>query len=359
MATVATVGVVSGGLLGPGVAIAALPDQFAAAIAAASANDAVDQAAADKAFVRFIALRHPQSTVKAAAWLALMSSTPDAAVAQFLNKGYDSARARAAARAQQNLDYAKRILATHTVAYAPEVNAAAKRAVNGSDADRERFARTGYAEAAARDRQVREADGAQAAALVQADRDFVAVLRDTDPGAQVRVGAAYALRAGASDADLVEFFAFGWTSSARLDLELHQAAIADSDVRWRAAINRLVIDARAAEKAAREASGEAAVAARASAAVAWRKVGDGSTPAKSAWSRAEEVALAQAVSWQAIALAAAGAESVNWESIAASSVTTEAAWNAERETAAEQARYWNALLGQARAAELEMTDPPN
>jgi hypothetical protein len=195
--------------------------------------------------------------------------------------------------------------------------------------------------------------------LVQADRDFVAVLRDSDPGAQVRVGAGYALRTGATDADLVEFFAYGWNSSARLDLELHQAAIADSDVRWRATINRLVIDAQAAEKAAREAQGEAAAAARAAAATAWRKVGDDTTPARSAWQQAEDVAAAQAASWQAIALAAAGAESVNWESIAKSSVATEAAWNTERETAAEQARYWNALLGQARAAELEMTDPPS
>jgi hypothetical protein len=195
--------------------------------------------------------------------------------------------------------------------------------------------------------------------LVQADRDYVAVLRDSDPGAQVRVGAGYALRVGATDADLVEFFAYGWNSSARLDLELHQSAIADSDVRWRAKLNQLVIDAQVAEKAAREASGEAAAAARAQAATAWRNVGEQTTPARSAWQHAEDVAAAQAASWQAIALAASAAESVNWESIASSSVSTQAAWNTERETAAEQARYWNGLLEQARAAELEMTDPPS
>lgn len=354
---VTVVGVLSGGMTGPGTANAALPGAFAAAVGAAPAG-VTDSAAADRAFVRFIALRHPQSTVRAAAWLALLSSTPDAAVAQFLASGYEPARARAAAQNQQNLDFAKRILATHTAAYAPEVNAAAKRAVNGSDTDRELFARTGYTEAAARDRQVREADGRHAAALVQADRDYVAVLRDSDPGAQVRVGAAYALRAGATDADLVEFFAYGWNSSARLDLELHQSAIADSDVRWRSTINGLVTEARAAEQAAREASGEAAAAARAQAATAWRTVGEQTTPARSAWRHAEDVATAQAASWQAIALAAAAAESVNWEPVAASSVATEAVWNTERETAAEQARYWTALLAQARAAELEMTDPP-
>lgn len=320
--------------------------------------NAADNAAADKAFVRFVALRHPQSTVRAAAWLALLSSTPDAAIAEFLASGYEPARARAAAQDQQDLDFAKRILATHIAAYAPETHAAAKRAVNGSAADRERFARTGYAEAAARDRQVREADGTHAAALAQADRDFVAALRDSDPGAQVRVGAGYALRAGATDADLVEFFAYGWNSSARLDLELHQSAIADNDVRWRATINRLTADARAAETAAREASGEAAAAARAQAATAWRTVVEQTTPARSAWRQAEDVAAAQAASWQAIALAAAAAESVNWESIASSSVSTAAAWSTERDSAAEQARYWTALLDQARAAELEMTDPP-
>jgi hypothetical protein len=355
VAAMAAVSVMSSGLLEPGVAVAATADQFA--LMAAGTGAAVDRAAADRAFVRFIAARHPQGTVRAAAWLALTSSTPDAAVAQFLGSGYEAARARAATRNAQNLDFAKRILATHTAEYAPEVNAASRRAVNGSNADREQFSRTGYRDAAQRDRQVREATGTHAAALVQADRDYVAVLRDYDPGAQVRVGAGWALRTGATDADLVEFFAYGWASAARLDLEMHQSAIADSDVRWRKTVNRLVVEAQAAEQAAREAQGEAAVAARASAASAWRAVGTEANPARSAWTDAEQLAATQAATWQAIALAAAGAESVNWESIAASSVTTEAAWSTERETAAEQARYWNALLGQARAAELEMTDP--
>lgn len=356
VAAMTVVGVVSGGGLGPGAAIAAVPGGYPATASAAPAS--VDSTAADLAFVRFVALRHPQSTVRAAAWLALLSGARDAAIAQFLASGYQSARDRAAALNQQNLDFAKRILATHPAAYAPEVNEAAKRAVAGSDADRERFARTGYAEAAARDRQVREDDGRHAAALVQADRDYVAVLRDTDPGAQVRVGAGYALRAGATDADLVEFFAHGWHSSARLDLELQQNAIADSDLRWRATINGLVVKARAAEKTARETAGEAAAVRRALAAEAWRSVGEQTAPARSAWHEAEQVAATQAASWQAIAVAAAAAESVNWESIASASVSNQAAWHTERETAAEQARYWTALLEQARAVEREMTDPP-
>ncbi len=353
VAAVAAVGVLSAGLVEPALAA---PTVVPLAVGASAA---VDRAASDRAFVRFIATRHPQGTVRAAAWLALTSSTPDAAVARFLGSGYEAARARAAARNAQNMDFAKRILATHTAEYSPEVHAAAKRAVNGSDADREIFARTGYAQAAERDRQVREADGRHAAALVQADRDYVAVLRDSDPGPQVRVSAGWALRAGATDADLVEFFAYGWAGGARLDLEMHQSAIADADVRWRATINRLVVEAQAAERAAREAQGEAAAAARAAAAASWREVGTEVAKPRSAWSQAEEVAARQAATWQAIALAAAGAESVNWESIAESSVTTGAAWNTERDTAAEQARYWQGLLDQARAAELEMTDPPS
>lgn len=349
-AVTVVVSVVSGGLVGPGTAIAAPPAGFAL-----SAAGAADSAAADRAFVRFIALRHPQSTVRAAAWLALLSKTPDAATAEFLANGYGPARARAAALGQQNLDFAKRIAATHLAAYAPEVNAAARHAVSGTDADRELFARTGYAEAAARDRHVREADGRHAAAVVRADRDHVAALRDSDPGAQVRVGAGYALRVGATDADLVEFFAYGWNSSARLDLELQQNAIADGDVRWRATINGLVAEARIAERAARETSGAAA---RALAAAAWRTVGEQATPARSAWQDAERVAATQAATWLEIARAAAAAESLNWQSIASSSVSNQAAWDTERESAAEQARYWTALLDQARAVELEMTDPP-
>jgi len=57
--------------------------------------------------------------------------------------------------------------------------------------------------------------------------------------------------------------------------------------------------------------------------------------------------------------AAAAAEGVNREPIATSSVSNQAAWGTERETAAGQARYGTALLDQARAAELEMTDPPS
>jgi hypothetical protein len=311
--------------------------------------------AADRAYVRLLARVDPRSTVKATAWAALISSNVDAAVTRFFASDYDYAVRRAAAAKVRNADFARRVLETHTAEFAPEVHAAAEAAYYGNATDQEYFARTGYDAAKERDRQAREAGGAQAAALAQADRDFVALLRDHDPGEQVRAAAAFALRPAATDADLVDFFAHDWVGGAALDLEAFRIRCADADVRRRAQAARLVADARAAEQAARDTAGEAADQARAAAARAWATVGEQTGPARVAWAQAQQHAEAQAANWQQVAQAAGSATGINWQAVAGTAGATAETWAAERQNAADQAAYWEGLYAEALAGERGMS----
>jgi hypothetical protein len=317
---------------------------------------AADQHSANWSRTRVYASYDPRSSVRAAAWGALVSADVDAAVDRFIATGYDYAKARAALNDARNTDFARRVLATHTAEFAPEVHAAAQFALNSRyAADREAFARTGYEAAKARDRQARETTGAQAAALEQFDRDFVALLRDTDPGAQVRASAGFALRPAATDADLVEFFTYDWTNAASLDMDAYRIRVSDEDMRWRAGLAGLVSAAQTAEEAARAAAGEAAEQARAVAARAWADVATQTGAPRVLWADAEQVAAAQAANWQRVAAAAGGATGLNWQVIVGSAGTTAESWATEREQAAEQAAYWSDLLADALAGEQRMT----
>ncbi|MEU9688147.1 hypothetical protein [Amycolatopsis japonica] len=313
---------------------------------------AIASTAGDRIWVQYLAKSDPRSTVRVAAWQALLSSAPEAAIAQFVESGYDYAVKLSAERKARNMDFAKRVLAAFTAEFAPEVHKAASYAVNSrDDADRERFANGGFEAAKQRDTAARDAQGEQARALVEADRAFVRNLALNDPGAQVRVSAAYATRVGANDGDLVDFFAAGWAFGARLDLETHRQLGADNDMRWRAALNRLVEEAAAAEKAAREASDEMAEQAKAAAVRAWQAVGEQTTPARSYWGDAQRHAEQQAANWAAVYAAAVAATGPNWAAIVAPAEAGQSTWDAERAAAAQQAQYWNELLQQARDGE--------
>ena len=315
---------------------------------ALAAGASAQSLAGDKLWVQYLAKYDPRSTVRIAAWQALLSSAPEAAIAQFVTSGYDYAVKLAAERKARNADFAKRVLATYTAEFAPEVHAAAQFAVNSrDDADRDRFANGGFAAAKQRDTAARNATGEQAAALVEADRAFVRNLAANDPGAQVRVSASYAVRTGAADSDLVDFFASGWAFGARLDLETFRQRSADGDTRWRATLARLMTDAAAAEQAAKDASADLAEQARAKAVQAWQAVGDQTAPARSYWSEARGLADTQAANWAAVYAAASGATGPNWTAILQPAQAGQADWDAEREFAAQQAAYWNSLLQQA------------
>lgn len=298
----------------------------------------------------------PRSSVVAAAYGALVSTNVDAAVARFIARDYDFAKRRAALNEARSSDFCRRVLATHTVEFAPEVHAAAQYALDSPfPADREAFARTGYAQAKTRDRQAREATGEQAAALAQFDRDFVALLRDSDPGEQVRASAAYALRPAATDGDLVEFFAHDWANAAALDLTAFRIRVTDEDMRWRAGVAALLTAAQAAEKTALETAGEAGEQARAAAARAWAKVTTQTGTPRVVWADAQQVAERQAANWHRVVQAAGSTTGVNWQVITGSAGVTADSWAFEREQAADQAAYWIDLYAQALAGETRMT----
>jgi hypothetical protein len=332
-------------LSGPGIA----------APAGHAATDGQELSAWNRVFVRLVAGSHPQELVRADAWMALISEDGDAAVDEFVDTGLSDAVRRADEVDEQHADFARRVLATFTQEFSPEVHAAAQHAVNGGDSDRAEFVLTGFAAAQDRDRRVRAAEGSLARALVAEDRAFVRNLAATDPGPQVRAAATWATRTGATDDDLVAFFADGWTHAAVLDLESHRRQEFESDARWRATVRRLLTDAEDAERAALGAAEEVREQARAAAARAWRAAGESTGPARTAWAEAEQIALRQAANWRAVAAAAAAATGPNWNAIAGVAGRTQSTWTAEREWAAEQAEAWNALLAKAIDGETRMS----
>jgi hypothetical protein len=324
---------------------------LAAPIAVAAA--AATSAAADLVLVTWIARKDPREIVRITAKTALyLSSDRDRAIAQFLSAGYQSAIKRATATRARNLDFAKRILATTSRLAAPEVYAAAEAAVNGTDVEQAWFVRTGYTAAKERDRLAREADGAQKAALLETDRLFVVMLRDKDPGEQVKASAAWALRTGATDADIVDFFAHGWLNGASLDLEVHRTRLADADVAWDKAIDALIMTAEDAEAAAVATADEAK---RAQAALAWQVVKEKTDTARTTWSEAETAARAQAANWQEVAAAALAAKGPNWEPVIAPATANQAEWAEEITIATDRTDYWSGLYTKALAGELRMT----
>jgi hypothetical protein len=316
----------------------------------------VQDLSSDKAWVQYLAMWDPRSFVRIAAWQALLSSAPEAAVEQFLTSGFDFAVQLSDDGNARNRDFAQRVLATYTKDVAPEVYSAAEFAVNSrNDLDREAFAHGGFAAAQQRDSSARTSRGDQAAALVAADRAFVRNLATADPGGQVRVSASYAVRVGATDSDLVDFFASDWAFGAKLDLDTHRMRLADSDTRWRASLNRLIVDATAAEQAARDASADLAEQAKATAVRAWQAVGEQTTPARSSWSDAADLADRQAANWATVVAAARAATGPNWAAIADPAESNQAAWSAERTAAGQHSQYWNSLLQQALDGEHRVT----
>ncbi|WP_424188259.1 hypothetical protein ACOBQX_09565 [Actinokineospora sp. G85] len=307
----------------------------------------------DWVWVRYLASAHPYSTVRTAAWSALVSGDPDAAIEAFVESGYDYAVSRAQERGQRNLDFIRRVHQTTTSEYSPELHAEATRLLGAgiTGAERELFVRSGYEAAKTRDRAHRQAVGEQENALLRRDWDFVRELVVADPGEQVRLSASLAVGDGATADDLVEFFAHGWATGARLDLEAFRLGHAHDTMRWRAAVVDLIANAEAAEQAALAAAGAAREQAKAAAAQAWRHLGDHTAPARSSWADAGEFALLQAGNWRSVLAAAQAAAGPNWTSVIAPAQESEVAWLAEREAAARQSAYWAALFQQAQAGE--------
>ncbi|MEV6397953.1 hypothetical protein AB0M39_24795 [Streptomyces sp. NPDC051907] len=285
--------------------------------------------------------------LRTSAWNALRSTQGDAAIEAWLapGGGYDLAKQRLRDSRTRNRLFCERVVATHTPEFSPQVHASAKTAVKGTDNDRAVFVRTGYEQAQQRDRQVRAADTAHQQEVAAKERDFLRSLGATDPGEQVRVAAQWAMRPGATDTDVSEFFGYAWSTGATLDLDGYRLRVADGETRRHHALSMLLQKAVAAEAALKDASDVAA--ARGEAQAAWRAVSDHADAARRTWLAEREATAAQAENWRGIAEAAkAGADGI-WKNIAGPAGSNLQSWTREGAGAAESATYWQGMLDRA------------
>ncbi|MFF4223948.1 hypothetical protein ACX9I7_03790 [Streptomyces sp. L500] len=350
------VGMLTGGVAVAGVAPAWADTRVAAAVEvdqptdeAALAKAAAAQEARD--YVLGQAKTHPAAEVRTSAWNALRNTRGDEAIAEWLapGGGFDSARQRAKDARSRNRAFCERVVRTHTVEFSPEARSAAERALKGTAADQAAFVKTGYAEAQQRDRAAREADARHKLEVAAKDRDFVSSIAEHDPGEQVRVAAQWAVRPGATDADIAEFFGYGWMTGATLDAEAFRTRIADAETVRQAALSRLVKEADAAEKAVKG-SADAAKA-RAEAERAWKAVADHSEAARKAWLAEQEAAAAQAENWKNIAKAAQESSDELWKNIGRSAETTLSTWAQGQEGALKSLTFWQGMFDIARSGE--------
>ncbi|GGY10790.1 hypothetical protein GCM10010384_14710 [Streptomyces djakartensis] len=343
-------------LAGGGAPVHAAPagaDTPAVAADLADPTSLVAAAAADEARARVLRLAKSglPAEIRTSAWNALRSTRGDAAIAEWLapGGGYDAAKQRLRDARSRNRAFCERVVSTHPVAFSPEVRSAAERALKGTDADRAAFVKTGYAEAQQRDRVMREADAQRRLEVAAKDRAFVRAVADGDPGEQVRVAAQWALRPGSTDADVAEFFGYGWATGAALDVEAYRLRVADGEVRRQHALSLLVARAVAAEEALK--SSADAAKARAEAELAWRAVADHADGAQKAWLAEQEAARAQAESWQNIARLSKESADAIWEKISAPAEARQSDWAAEQAEAALTAAFWKDMADRARDSE--------
>ncbi|GGR46388.1 hypothetical protein GCM10010219_60000 [Streptomyces netropsis] len=299
--------------------------------------------------LHYWALWHPAAEVRVSAWNALRSSRGDAAIEEWLapGGGFEAAKQRARDTRSRNRAFCERVLRTHTAEISPEVHAAAERAVKGTTADQAAFVKSGYADAQRRDRTARDADERHAREVTAASRDFVRKIAEHAPGEQVRVAAQWALRPGAVDADVDEFFDYGWASGAALDLEAYRLRVADAEVERHQVLMRLIAAAAEAEEALKDSADVAK--ARAVAERAWQDVARHADAASKAWTAEQDLAEGQAGNWREIArLSAEGSEQL-WKRISGAAGSSRDAWTAEQAEAARTVESWKKLLEQAKA----------
>ncbi|MFE0096314.1 hypothetical protein [Streptomyces sp. NPDC059015] len=301
--------------------------------------------------VTSMAKTHPAAEVRTSAWNALRSTRGDQALLEWLapGGGFDGAKQRARDTRARNKAFCERVIATHTAAFSPQVRAAATRALKGGAAEQAAFVATGYTEAQRRDRAARESVEHQRQQVAAADREFVRALGTQDPGEQVRVAAQWALRPGATDADVAEFFGYGWATGATLDLTAYRTRVADAEAVRHHTLTRLIAAATAAEAAVDGAADAAR--ARAEAERAWQAVSEHAGAAQRAWQAEQAAAAAQAENWRIVAQLSRESVERLWQAISGTADDHEAAWSGERTAADEAAAFWKAMFDRARDGE--------
>lgn len=348
----------TGALLACGAPAGAVPARAGSPVSAVvtadgSASVLLSAAAAEDARnrVRKMAMSSLPDEIRSSAWLALRSSRGDAAIAEWLapGGGFQKALQRMRTTQSVNRTFCERVVRTHSVSFSPEVHAAAERAVAGTPVDQAAFARSGYDVALKRDRAAREADERRKAEVTAKDRDFVRAVAEHDPGEQVRVAAQWALRSGAGDADVAEFFGYGWATGATLDLEGYRMRIAEAEVARHHALSLLLEKAAAAEEALRTAADKAK--ARTEAERAWEEVAEHADAARKAWLAERDTAMAQAENWRNIAKASKDSADRLWKNIGDSATANQDSWAGEQTEAAGTAGFWKDMFDRAQDSE--------
>lgn len=301
--------------------------------------------------VTSMAKTHPAAEVRTSAWNALRSSRGDDALLEWFapGAGFDYAKQRSRETRARNKAFCERVAATHTAEFSPKVRTAATRALKGSAAEQAAFVMTGYAQAQQLDRTVRESGERQRLEVTLKERDFVRDRADQDEGEQVRVAARWALRPGAADTDVAEFFGYGWATGAALDLEAYRTRVADAEAVRHYTLTRLIGKATDAEAAVLGAADAAK--ARAEAKRAWKAVAEHSDAARRAWLAEQAAATAQAENWRTVVALSREPAQELWKAISATAETNQKAWAGEQTRAQEAAAFWQAMHDRAQDGE--------
>ncbi|MCY1137048.1 hypothetical protein OWR29_03495 [Actinoplanes sp. Pm04-4] len=314
-------------LLGAAGIVLAVPSRAVAAPPAAP-DLVADPAGAERDFVRWLSVHAPRRAVQQAAGQAVDGDT-----AAFLSSGYPAALSQAARDRADDLEYANRMAAEHPAADFPWVNAAARRAANGTDEELAEFGGTGYAAALAQDNaHVPYDDGASL--VSSSDWDYVDSIRFVDPGS-VAVERAGAVR---TDADVAEFLRHGWPSAARIDVDAFRGRyVADELAQWQQANYQIRI------AVAADVDPYAAL-------QAWDVVRRVASRQPSAWAERERYARGRADDWLRLAYTASDSDSPLWATLAVDAWALQERWTKEVPGAIRQADWWRQLDQYAQAA---------
>lgn len=344
-AFLATSSVAAGLFIGIQPATAAAPPAFSlSAFLAAGPSDPTDRY---RVQVRRLADKDPRWEVATAAWSALVSDIPDAARLFLLpGGGYELARARATKNASRNDLLISRAIATSTPATSPYVNMTAKRAKNGSLAEKDRYVTTGLAEAQALD--AKHSPVVAAKEQAKLDRDYVADLAVHGSGAWVRAAAARATQLG-TDADIAEFFKYGWSSGADCDLQAYRMNLIEQQLLYRNELNKLIVKAQEAQAAIKDVEEAAKAKAIEEAKSAWNLAADTAAATQETWLANQQLAREQAAMWQSVHdFAVAASTQQDWPGIATRATATSGSWADELAWAQEQQQLWTDLAQEAR-----------
>ncbi|WP_238424127.1 ALF repeat-containing protein [Micromonospora parastrephiae] len=318
----------------------------AALHAVAGPSDATDRY---RALVRRLADNDPRWEVQTAAWSALISDVPTA-VTDFLSPGggYEKARARASQNASRNALVISRTISTTTATTSPIVHLTAIRASYGTLAEKDRYVRTGLKEA--QDLDAKHSPVEQARQQAQQDRDYVADIALHGSGAWVRAAAQRAIQKS-TDNDIQEFFKYSWASAAGCDLQAFRMNLVEQDLAYRHRLAQLIVLAQQAQHAYEQASEAAKAKAAAEARLAWSTAADTAAATQASWLANQQLAAAQAQSWQQVHdFAVTASTQQDWPTIADNAAGTSGSWSDEVAWAQSQAAEWTAVYESAKAS---------